>query len=425
MNIDIEIKRGARVVAIALACAGMAACDVTNPGPVQDEFLALPASQQGLINGAIRRLAEAVSWEAYTTALAAREIFPGGQTGAHGHDVLSQAGYIRRPDSYGGYFNDAQQARFIAEQAITRFTEVKAPQNMMYQAHLWTAYAYRNLGENWCEAVIDGGPLQPGKTYFDKAIDNFSKALTLAANDAEKRAVYGGRAAAYAWVNDWPKVIADAALVPDTYVFNINLDQTDQEYENHLYFAQANSPYRAYTIWKTWFETYFTQTGDPRTPWSRNAALPFSNASLQGYGQVPFTIQQKYKTRNDDMRLTSGWEMRLLEAEAKLIANDVPGAMALINRVRTRNVSTTTNQPLAAWSATTGDQAWTFLKRERMIELWLEGRRLGDQRRWDEAKRPGSIDLPDFESVSTIFKENPRSLCFEIPDSERNSNPNF
>jgi starch-binding outer membrane protein, SusD/RagB family len=413
------------VLAIALACAGMAACDVTNPGPVQDEFLALPASQQGLINGAVRRLAEAVSWEAYTTALAAREIFPGGQTGAHGHDVLSQAGYIRRSDSYGGYFNDAQQARFIAEQAITRFTEVKAPQNMMYQAHLWAAYAYRNLGENWCEAVIDGGPLLPGKTYFEKAVDNFSKALTFAANDAEKRAVYGGRAAAYAWMNDWTKVTADAALVPDTYVLNINLDQNDQEYENHLYFAQANSPYRAYTIWKTWFETYFTETGDPRTPWTRNASLPFSNASLQGYGQVPFTIQQKYKTRNDDMRLTSGWEMRLLEAEAKLIAGDVSGAMTLINRVRTRNVSTTTNQPLAPWSATTVDQAWTFLKRERMIELWLEGRRLGDQRRWEEAKRPGSIDLPNFEAVSTIFKDNPRSLCFEIPDSERNSNPNF
>jgi starch-binding outer membrane protein, SusD/RagB family len=424
MIIDITIKGGARVAAIALACAGMAACDVTNPGPVQDEFLAVPQAQQGLVNGAIRRLAEAVSWEAYTTALAAREIFPGGQTGAHGHDVLSQAGYIRRSDSYGGYFNDAQQARYIAETAITRFTEAKAPNTMMYQAHLWAAYAYRNLGENWCEAVIDGGPLQPGRVYFDKAIENFAKALTFAATDTDRRQVYGGRAAAYAWLNDWAKVTADAALVPDAFVFNINLDQTDQDYENHLYFAQANSPYRAYTIWKTWFETYYTQTGDPRTPWGRTSQQ-YANASLQGYGQVPFTIQQKYKTRNDDQRLTSGWEMRLLEAEAKLIANDIPGAMTLINRVRTRNVSATTNQPLAPWSATTLDQAWSFLKRERMIELWLEGRRLGDQRRWEELKRPGSIDLPDFESVSPIFKENPRSLCFEIPDSERNSNPNF
>src|SRR4029453_1770571 len=114
-----------RFATAALACGALAACDVTNPGPVQDEFLALPASQQGLVNGSVRRLAEAVSWEAYTTGLVAREIFPSGQTGAHGHDVLTQGGYIQ-PGSYGGYFNDAQQARFIAEQAITRFTEVKA-----------------------------------------------------------------------------------------------------------------------------------------------------------------------------------------------------------------------------------------------------------------------------------------------------------
>ncbi|MSR36356.1 MAG: RagB/SusD family nutrient uptake outer membrane protein [Gemmatimonadetes bacterium] len=413
-----------KIAAAVLLCAAVAACDVTNPGPVQDEFLALPASQQGLVNGAIRRFAEAVSWEAYTSGLVAREVFPGGQTGAHGHDVLTQGGYIQ-PGSYGGYFNDAQQARFIAETAITRFTEVKASNNLMYQAHLWAAYAYRNLGENWCEAVIDGGPLLPGKTYFDKAIENFGKALTYAATDNEKRQVLGARAAAYAWLNDWPKVIVDAAQLPDTYVFNLNLDQADQDTENHVYFAIANSPYRAYTIWKTWFETYYTDTGDPRTPWTSDAKLPFANASLQGYGQVPFTYQTKYKTRNDDQRLTSGWEMRLLEAEAKLIASDIPGAMALINKVRTRNVSTKTGQALAPWVANSSDEAWTALKRERMVELWLEGRRLGDQRRWAASNRPGSIDLPNFEAVSTIFKANPRSLCFDIPDSERNANTNF
>ena len=416
-------RKGA--VAAVLCATLLAACEVTNPGPVQDEFLAEPASQQGLVNGSIRRLAETVSWMSYTTALPAREIFPGGQTGAHGHDVLSQAGHIRRPDSYGGYFNDAQQARFISEQAIARFTQVGAPRNMMYQAHLYAAYAYRTLGENYCEAVIDGGPIQPGRVYFEKAIANFTTALGFAANDAERFAVLGGRAAAYAYLGDWAKVTADASAIPDAYVFWLNLDQLDQDTENHVYFANANSPYRAYSIWKTWFETYYTETGDPRTPWGSNPGLRFANASLQGYGQVPWTFSLKYTTRNDDTRLTSGWEMRLLEAEAKLVAGDWQGAMTLINKVRTRNVSKTTTQPLAPWSASNIEQAWTFLKRERGIELWLEGRRMGDQRRWQEANRPGSIDLPDFESVSSIFRTNQRTLCFEIPDSERNSNPNI
>src|SRR5690349_20598625 len=121
-------KTIAKVAGAAVACAVLAACDVTNPGPVQDEFLnrdTVPASQQALINGSIRRLAEAVSQESYTSALVAREIFPGGQTGAGGHDVVTQGGYIQ-PGSYGGYFEDAQQARFVAETALAHFKQAKA-----------------------------------------------------------------------------------------------------------------------------------------------------------------------------------------------------------------------------------------------------------------------------------------------------------
>jgi len=407
-----------------LLAATVGACDVVNPGPVQDEFLAEPASQQGLVNGSTRRLAEAVSWLAYTSALPAREIFPGGQTGAHGHDVLTQAGRIPE-GSFAGYFNDAQQARYIAETAITRFTAVNAPPNMMYQAHLWAGYAYRTLGENWCDAVIDGGPLLPGKTYFEKAVENFTKAVGFAANDAQRRAALGGQAAAYAWLNDWPKVVSTAAQVPDEFVFFLLMDDTDAETANKIFFANANQPYRAYSIWKTWYEGYFTETGDPRTPWAAHPTIRFANAALQGYGQVPWTNQLKFRSRSDNTRLASGWEMRLLEAEAKLVAGDWQGAMTLINRVRTRVTSQTTGQRLAPWVANSPTEAWTFLKRERGIEMWLEGRRLGDQRRWAEANRPGSIDLPNFEAVSPIFSANPRSLCFDIPFSERNSNPNL
>ena len=89
----------------------LAGCDVTNPGPVSDEFLAVKASHAGLVNGAGRRLAEAVNGVSYTGALISREIFPGGQTGSLGHPVLVQGGWIE-PGSYGGHFNDAVQSRF-------------------------------------------------------------------------------------------------------------------------------------------------------------------------------------------------------------------------------------------------------------------------------------------------------------------------
>jgi hypothetical protein len=68
--------------------------------------------------------------------------------------------------------------------------------------------------------------------------------------------------------------------------------------------------------------------------------------------------------------------------------------------------------------------AWSALKRERYIELWLEGHRLADERRWAATNAPGSNDTPAFEQQSTLFSQNPRSYCLDIPVSERDRNPN-
>jgi len=67
--------------------------------------------------------------------------------------------------------------------------------------------------------------------------------------------------------------------------------------------------------------------------------------------------------------------------------------------------------------ATNVADGWTALRRERGIELWLEGRRLGDLRRWTALNRPGVLDSKE---------ELPgRSLCFATPLSEKETNTNF
>jgi hypothetical protein len=78
------------MMGMALGALLLTGCDVTNPGPVQDEYLSDPGAQPGLVNGAVRRMSELIGWTSYTTALLSREIFPGGQTGAGGHDVSTQ-----------------------------------------------------------------------------------------------------------------------------------------------------------------------------------------------------------------------------------------------------------------------------------------------------------------------------------------------
>ena len=48
------------------------------------------------------------------------------------------------------------------------------------------------------------------------------------------------------------------------------------------------------------------------------------------------------------------------------------------------------------------------------IELWIEGRRLGDFRRWAALNRPGTAE--DMTG---------RDLCFPIPLTERETSPNL
>jgi hypothetical protein len=439
MNSRKKISR-AGVLAAGVMTLALTACDVTNPGPVQDEFLqgeSLRAAetQQGLISGIVRSLAQLYSDAAYTQALLAREIFPGGQTGSTGHDVIVQGGHVL-PGSFGGYFNSAVQARFIAETAIKRFGEVGAPAGMNYQAHLWAGYTYGLLGRWWCDAVVTNtdpdsrefGTYERGTaTYFNRAIAHFTQALSLATTDAQRHAARAGRAQAKVYLADWAGVAQDAAAVPSDFVFNITMDALETSYQNAFWEAQSGV-FRSFTIRHTFFETYYTQTGDPRVRWDRDPANQFATASLQGYagGRVPYLRQRKYTDRGDDIRLTSGWEMRLLEAEARLrqATPDVAGAMTLINAVRTRNVSDNGGQRLAPVTAANATEAWSALKRERYIELWLEGHRLADDRRWAATNTPGGNDLPAFEPLSTLFTQNPRSFCFDIPNSERDLNPN-
>ena len=161
---------------------------------------------------------------------------------------------------------------------------------------------------------------------------------------------------------------------------------------------------------RTLFRGFTPGDGDPRTPWFEDSNIPYATASLDTYGQVEWKNQAKYNSRNDDQRIVSGWEMRLLEAEAALNAGNWQAAMTLINRVRTRNISDTTGEALDPWGAMSTEEAWTSLKRERYIELWLEGRRLGDERRWAATNTPGNLDTPDWES--TQFAPGARTNMF-------------
>jgi len=423
----------------ALLLLATAACDttVTNPGPVQDEFLADRNAASAMVNGAGRALSSGMNWISYTGAAVSREIHPAGSTGSFGITSRWQNGELSADDGdLDTHWEQGQQARWLAEEALRRLEaagpppvgSIQTPAQyaiLLQQAYVYAGFANRLLGENMCEAVIDGSAALPGSTFFVRAESLFTKALavtggTAATAAALNNAANAGRASARVHLGKWSEAVTDAGNVGIAFVYNMsyfNIGSDPQR--NRIFYASGNtresgSAYRAHTQWNTWHEAYRTATNDPRVPITKTTLE--GDAAIECCGKVPFWPEAKHSSSASPIRLASGREMRLIEAEAKLRANDVAGAMTSINLVRT-NAATTT---LTAADAT---EAWRLLKRERGIELWLEARRLGDLRRWKTNNTPGALD--PLESIGAAAHLTKQDLCFPISRSERETNPNL
>lgn len=415
MTISRTGSRAASAGALCLALLTGCELGVTNPGPIQADALDAPTAITALVNGAGRDLAEALNWIAYTSAAVAREIHPAGSTGSFGISVLQQGGKLLDTET-GTYWDNAQRARWTAENAVSEAKRIlgTAATNSVNvaQALIWTGFSNRLLGENMCDGVINGGPKTPHTVYFERAEAAFTEAITVAgaANNANLvSAATAGRASVRLLRNNLTGAASDAAGIANAFVYRMPYYTTDLDQYNRIYWASANQPYRAHTVWNTWLEDYRKTTRDARVPFDSSATVREGDAAVGNLGRVRWYFQTKFG-QTTGISLASGWEMRLIEAEVKLIGGDIPGAMTLINSRRT-------NVGVPTVNATTAEEAWVALKRERGIELWMEGRRLGDFRRWAALNRPGT--LGPLESMAG------RDLCYATSLSEIETNTNF
>ena len=434
-NTPLRAGRRAAAAATAGLAVLFAACDVTNPGPVQDEFLNLPEAHQALVNGSHYTLSQSFGLMAYMGAHAGRELLPSGQGGPGGLSGLAQAGRFvagGQGATGGGNLESAwsngHEARWIAEEALRRFTGDAAgtvDPDVMAEANLWAAYSNRTLGQNMCEAVFDGQGAQPSTDHMVRAEAQFTQALS-SGDEAIRNAARAGRAYVRLWLgDDLAGAASDAVSVPLDFVFEVTMEFPPTATQNPIYAGNENAPVRAHTIHHTWFFDYYLETGDPRAAWAEDPDFPTGSSVLEGFGKVPWSFSLKYESKSDGIPLSSGREMVLIRAEILLEGGNWQGALDMINSIRTSVTSDLTGEPLDPWEANTLVEAWTALKRERSVEFWLEGQRNPDLRRWEENGTPGEIDFPDWESLSPFFAQNAPSRCIPIPDHERDANPNL
>ena len=109
--------------------------------------------------------------------------------------------------------------------------------------------------------------------------------------------------------------------------------------------------------------------------------------------------------------------MRLIEAEAALRGGGIAAAVAKIDANRAAAASPVMERPVDL------ADAWRLLKRERGIELWLEGRRLGDFRRWKADNTPGALDALEIVGAASYLEK--QDSCFPVSRDELDTNPNL
>jgi starch-binding outer membrane protein, SusD/RagB family len=416
------IGRAAIMAAGVAFALSTAACDfeVTNPGPVQADNLDDPGAFPSIINGIQRALINALNYTALQGAAVTRELFPTGQTGQFGIEPSNSVGRLEE-DEQGEPWSGGQQARWLGESAIERFERVlgadASSDRNTALAYLWAGYANRLMGENMCNAVFNGGPAEDPAEYLSRAKEQFSQAITIggAAGDASiVAAAYAGRASVEVQQGDWSAATADAGHVATDFTFRLRFYNIGDDYQqNRIAWASMNQPYKAHSQWNTWYADYFDATADPRVTYRRTNDV--GTGALECCGVIAWWPQMKYG-RADPIDLSTGTEMRLVEAEGLLRENQLAQAVAKIDEVR----ATAGVAPIAPASMA---DAWWLLKRERGIDLWLEGRRLGDLRRWEETNTPGALDPKEVVSEASHLQS--QNLCFPISKAERDRNPNI
>ena len=388
-------------------------CDlrVTNPGPIPDNALDKAEASEPIVNGMSRSLSRALGYIAYTGAAVSREIVASGSQNSQifGITIKQRAGDLDPSTSESNeHWRLAQQTRWMADDGTRRIRESLgadfSKSATAARALIYSGFANRLLGENMCDGVIDGGPVQPRRIYFERAQAAFTEAIAIAgaAGNADlQNAARAGRASVRVWLDDWPGAMSDAALVPSNFTFAASYSAAEQDQYNRIFWANANQPHRSHSVIGTFFENYYLTTHDPRASWSTNPAFP------RGTMNVLWYFQTKHRATTSPINLVSGREMRLVRAEGQLRSGDWQGALAAINDLRTE-------VGVPKWTASNAAEAWTALGRERAIELWLEGRRLGDLSRWKAGAVPGQFD--DMTG---------RDMCFPIGVSELDTNTNI
>jgi hypothetical protein len=269
-------------------------------------------------------------------------------------------------------------ARFQAEDVAKKLTawtdqQVANRTAMLAQVKMYGAYAYLLMGEGFCQVAFDGGPVQPPTAALTLAETRFTEGIALAQQAGNTDMLNMGRVGMARTKMDlkkWSEAAQFASQVPPDYVKNADRGQESARRWNKLW--RLAQQVGAYTV-----ATAYRNMNDPRVLVADAGRGAFNS-------EVRLWITTKYTGLASPMRLASGIEANLIQAEALAQQGQIAQAMTLINARRAQ-------VGLAPLSATTQEEAINIIIDERRKELSFEGgHRLNDLLRYKIAWKVGS-----------------------------------
>ncbi|HEX3157723.1 MAG TPA: hypothetical protein VHQ45_04360 [Gemmatimonadaceae bacterium] len=390
--------RGARVLGAALLAAALGACDaldraleVETPSRVPASSLQTPSSAELLVTSAQRDLECAYASYIVGSGLVAGELQDGSQTASRwDYDRRSirpeQTAYASTScEGTYGLYTPLNTARFTGDNATTRLEgwtdeEVANRQFLIARAANYAAFALVFLGESFCSASIDVGPELTSEQVFTEAEARFTKALAAAqaaGDDSLANLALLGRAKARLDKGDAAGALADAQLIPPDFVYYATYNAANSRQFNRVF--DLNGQGTSVTV-----APAYRTLGDPR--------VMVTDSGRESADQnTRLWVQHKYQSREAPIPLARA-------AEAQLIIAEVTGAM-------------------------TPEQ----VAEERRREFFLEGRRMGDIRRYNLPYDPAPGVPYPAEASSTkggTYQDLP-GKCLPLPDVERGNNPNL
>jgi hypothetical protein len=348
-------NKGWRAGVFALAVTlSLGACDldkvlqVNDPEAIPTSILDDPTALDQIVIGAIRDFQIAyggAGGDAYlSTSMAITDMFEamGTFTTRNATDQRAQQVIEVGNTSDGAYIN-FHQARRALEIAYEKLVAVEDPRAGDIKAI--EGYVYLALAEGYCGELAFSTANDDGSFEFGEPL-TVQEVLTKAATTFDVAIAAGsdlgviGKARTLVNQGNYADAALEAAKIEDDWTYFMEYSSTSTTPNNPLQGLMFNGR------WGLAHEEGINGIGyrgtpdaeakwgylqDPRVPWAI-----FRNGFQSSRGPV---YNMKYFNQGDDIILADGIEARLIEAEAALAADDVPGMLAILNELRA-NVGT-------------------------------------------------------------------------------------